>query len=61
MSKPIRIVSDGTGPGTKVFDASGHQLEGVSSVRWEIRAGDDRAVATITFDDISVILDGEQA
>ena len=47
--KTIRIESDGTPAGTKVFDTeSGQRLHGIKKVTWEI-AVNEAASATVTF------------
>ncbi len=50
MSK-IRIVSDGTPMGTKVFNHDGTQIEGVQSIKLCISC-DELALAEMTFTDI---------
>ncbi|APR40016.1 hypothetical protein [Paraburkholderia sp. SOS3] len=60
MQKRMRIVSDGTGLGTKVYDADGHEIKGcITKIVWVIDG--DRRVgrARITFDMVEVDLVGE--
>ncbi len=59
MNKPLRIVSDGTGLGTKVYDADGHEIKGyITKVEWSIEA-DGAGQATLTFANVEVDLIGE--
>lgn len=44
----VRIVSDGTTRGTKVYTESGERLRGVSRIAWNCAAGQDFPEAEIT-------------
>ncbi len=54
----LKIVSDGTGDGTKILDENGERIENAVSVNWEIEASNN-AIATITFMNVPVELVGE--
>jgi len=55
----IRIVSDGTPFGTKVFDAEGSEIKGcITKVEWSIEGG-KVAQATLTFSDVEVDVSGD--
>lgn len=43
----LRIVSDGTAPGTRVEDEDGRTLHGVQSVEWKVEVGEGMATATL--------------
>lgn len=58
----IKIVSDGTPMGTKVY-ASNTELQGIEKIHWYLDAQDDIARAEITFlvpdiDAVGVVSDG---
>jgi hypothetical protein len=55
----VKIVSDGIGYGTKVFDAlTGTEIKGVTGVRWTIDA--DTKVATAQIDLLSVAFESTE-
>lgn len=55
---PMRITSDGTPRGTKVYDVNGCELQGcITKVEWSIEAG-GVGVAKITFANVEVDLVG---
>lgn len=55
----IRIVSNGTSPGTRVEDAdTGEDIEGVVNVEWSC-AVDEVARAVVTFDAVLADVVGE--
>jgi 23S rRNA maturation-related 3'-5' exoribonuclease YhaM len=59
--RQVRIVSDGTALGTKVYDATGHEIKGcITKIVWAING--DRRVgrARITFDLVEIDLIGER-
>ena len=59
MPKNIRIVSDGTPQGTKVFDENGVQMDirRLTKIEWEAQAGHIcKAVLTYTYIDVDVDL-----
>ena len=56
----IKIVSDGTGPGTKVVDAeTGELVEMVQSAKWSISGPDELAVTEIVVAGVEVDVEGE--
>jgi hypothetical protein len=60
----IRIISDGTGPGTRIVDADGNELpitRHLDSIVWRIgpRPENMPAVAVITLIDVEVELTGD--
>lgn len=64
LPRRIRIVSDGTGPGTRVLDAAGNELpltRHLDSIVWRIgpRPENMPAVAVITLIDVEVELTGD--
>lgn len=60
LNKPMRIVSDGTGLGTKVFDADGHEIKGcITKIEWDIDGERQVGRARITFDLVEVDLVGD--
>jgi hypothetical protein len=60
MNKPMRIVSDGTGLGTKVYDADGHEIKGcITKIVWMIDGERRTGRARITFDLVEVDLVGQ--
>ena len=61
MNKPMRIVSDGTGLGTKVYDADGHEIKGcITKIVWAIDGERRTGRARITFDLVEVDLIGQK-
>ena len=50
--KRLKIVSDGTGPGTHVYDADGKELHGITRVSWSIEPG---RFAVVTLDCLAEI------
>lgn len=47
----IRIVSDGTSVGTKIYGEDNREIHGVTAITWTLQAGsNERAVAMLTFD-----------
>lgn len=55
----LKIISDGTSFGTKIIDSTtGEEVEEITSIRWEITAG-DASRATIIFDRIQCVVEGE--
>ena len=61
MSKSIRIVADGTGNNTKVYDSDGKQINGITHI--EIHKIDSKSIVTarLTFEfvELEVIADCE--
>jgi len=58
--KKIRIVSDGTGPGTKVFDADGTEIKGaLTKVEWSIDHEKRVGCATLTYMNVDLDVVGE--
>lgn len=57
----IKIVSDGTLPGSRVTDENGNEIENVRSVVWSISAERGVSVAAIHFDKVEVELESEAA
>lgn len=55
----VRIVSDGTNPGTHVM-AAGDRIENVSKVVWTIDARDGLARATVELNRVAVELHAER-
>lgn len=55
----MRIVSDGTVPGTQVFDDHGERMSGVRSVSWNLQVGDAKASAVIEVMGVDVELDAD--
>jgi hypothetical protein len=46
------IQSDGTPWGTKIYDSTGHEIQGnITQITWSIRP-DKLAQATVTFEDV---------
>lgn len=59
MDNPLRIVSDGTPLGTKVFDSDGAEIKGcITKVEWSIDAN-CAGQATLTFANVEVDLIGD--
>ena len=60
MNKSMRIVSDGTALGTKVYDAGGHEIKGcITKIVWMIDSERRVGRARITFDLVEVDLIGQ--
>ncbi|MGK8887538.1 hypothetical protein [Burkholderia gladioli] len=58
--RQIRIVSDGTALGTKVYDATGHEIKGgITKIVWAIDGHRRVGSARITFDLVEVDLTGK--
>jgi hypothetical protein len=55
----IKIVSDGTGPGTHVLDENNMMIEHVVSVNWCIEHPGALATARLVIAGVSVVLDGD--
>jgi len=55
MSKPaqIKIVSDGTGRGTKIFDLDGKQVLGATNLTIDVSAR-GAVTAVVTFDHVAL-------
>lgn len=59
--KKVKIISDGTAPGTTVFDGEGNKISGcVTAIEWRIDAEKGVGEAKITFHDVEVELVGEK-
>jgi hypothetical protein len=59
ISKPMRIVSDGTPFGTKVYDADGAEIKGcITKVEWSIEV-DGIGQAKLTFSNVEVDVIGD--
>ena len=54
----ILINSDGTPQGTKVF-AGNTELEGITSIKWELKDAQSIAKVTLTFLDVEIRAVGE--
>jgi hypothetical protein len=60
-SKRVRIVSDGTAGGTKIFDQNGIELKAmITQISWEINATDNIAEATIKLFEVELDVIGDQ-
>lgn len=57
----MRIVSDGTPQGTKVYDATGREIEGLSVVAWRVAGGAGHAQVTLEAEHIELDATGELA
>lgn len=55
----IRIISDGTGPGTRVVDERGEKVEMVTAVKWKLDDPRGLATAELTFVKVPVEVEGE--
>lgn len=52
--KQMKIISDGTPPGTKLLDPDGKDITGsISAITWKIVAG-GASQATVTFENVQV-------
>lgn len=57
----IKIYSDGTVPGTRVFQEDGSEITGVKTIVWTVDAEDGGlAKATLYFDEVHVEVSGDQ-
>jgi hypothetical protein len=54
----IRIISDGTGRGTRVKTEDGQMVHGVQKVTWSIDGPSELARAVLTFDRVKVDVHG---
>lgn len=59
----IKIYSDGTAAGTKVFQEDGAEIRGITSITWAIEGGysAQSAKATLTFENVEVEVQGVDA
>lgn len=58
--KNIRIVSDGTAIGTKVFDANGVEMQGcLTKIEWSIDGDSRTGKATLTYGLVELDVVGE--
>ena len=56
----MKIVSDGTIHGTKVYDDDGKELSNITSVQWSISIDDEpRAVIEVLLPDLGVDINGD--
>ena len=55
----IRIVSDGTIPGTHVYDRDGKEIQGITSVSWKMDVDSKTSVAIleIPFATVDIVAD----
>lgn len=58
MSKPLRIVSDGTVLGTHIY-VGDEEVSNVQSVMWSLGVHDKKPAATLTIKRVDVELTGE--
>lgn len=56
--KIVRIESDGSPEGTKVFNELGEEVINITSIKWEISAK-SLATVTISLIDVAVIVKGK--
>jgi len=57
----IKIISDGTAPGTRVVDAgTGEPIDGITAISWKVDVN-HLAEATLTFIKVPVEAEGETA
>lgn len=62
MRQKIRIVSGGMGSNTRVYDVDGNEIDHVSAVSWQVRAGElARATLEIERSDVHVWADARLA